>query len=108
MRRREFITLFGGGAVAWPRGAWAQQRAKKIPRIGIIDDGPIWEPFRRAFRDAGYVEGQTIDFEYRRGDGDPRRPLLSQSGHQLDTVCRSISRLYSTDHPSRADMCGVH
>jgi len=73
MRRREFITLIAGSAAAWPLAAHAQQRGKKIPRVGIIDDGPIWEPFRMAFREAGYVEGQTIAFEYRRSDGDPRR-----------------------------------
>ena len=66
MKRREFIALLGGAAAPAfvPHIARAQQRPSKIPRIGIIDDGPIWEPFRQAFRDAGYVEGKTIAFEY--------------------------------------------
>jgi len=52
VNRREFMTLLGGAAAAWPRGAWAQQ-ATKIPRINIIDDAP-------RLRDLGYLEGQNI------------------------------------------------
>jgi putative tryptophan/tyrosine transport system substrate-binding protein len=64
MIRREFITLLGGTAVAWPLVARAQQSAK-IPRIGIIDDSPIWDAFRQGLRDLGYLEGQNVAFEYR-------------------------------------------
>src|SRR5215813_493274 len=72
MRRREFITLIGGAA-AWPAGAFAQQRPPKIPRIGIIDDAPIWDHFRRGLQEAGYVEGRDITIEYRSSDGEPSR-----------------------------------
>ena len=58
MRRREFITLLGGVTV-WPIGARAQQGAK-IPRIGIVDDAPMWQTFRQTLRELGYVEGQTV------------------------------------------------
>jgi putative tryptophan/tyrosine transport system substrate-binding protein len=58
MRRREFITLLGGAAAAWPLAARAQRPAK-IARVGIIDDAPIWDPFRQGLREAGYVEGQS-------------------------------------------------
>ena len=71
MRRREFITLLGGAA-AWPLAAHAQQLVK-IPRIGIIDDAPIWDHFRRGLRDAGYLERREIAFEYRSADGQPER-----------------------------------
>ena len=83
MRRREFIALLGGAvAPAFvPHIACAQQRPSKIPRIGIIDDGPIWEPFRRAMRQNGYVEGQTVAFDYRRADGDPGRLVRVVAGH---------------------------
>jgi putative ABC transport system substrate-binding protein len=76
MRRREFIALLGGTATAslvWPRATRAQQRGKKIPRIGIIDDAPIWQHFREALRQAGFVEGQSIAYEYRTAAGDPAR-----------------------------------
>jgi len=52
VRRREFITLLGGAA-AWPLAARGQQQGK-IPRIGIIDDSPMWDAFRQGLRDLGY------------------------------------------------------
>src|SRR6266852_1292183 len=72
MRRRELISLLGGAAVAWPLSARAQQVAK-IPRIGIIDDSPMWNAFRQGLRDLGYLEGQNIAFEYRYAGGLPDR-----------------------------------
>ena len=72
MKRREFIALVGGAA-AWPLAAHAQQRGGTIPRIGIIDDGPIWQPFKDGLREAGYVVGQTIAFETRTANGNPER-----------------------------------
>jgi len=71
-RRRAFITLLGGAAAAWPLAARAQQ-AGKIPRIGIIDDSPIWNAFRHGLRDLGYLEGQNIVFDYRYAGGLPDR-----------------------------------
>jgi putative tryptophan/tyrosine transport system substrate-binding protein len=70
MRRRELIRLLGGAAVAWPLAAHAQP---KMPRIGIIDDSPIWNAFRQGLRDLGYVEGKSIAFEYRYAGGLPDR-----------------------------------
>ena len=72
MRRRAFITLLGGAVAAWPLAARAQQ-AGKIPRIGIIDDSPIWNAFRHGLRDLGYLEGQNIVFDYRYAGGLPDR-----------------------------------
>src|SRR5262244_4117252 len=71
MRRREFVSLLGAVA-AWPSGARAQQGAK-IPRIGIVDDAPMWQTFRQALRELGYVEGQTVNYEYRYSEGVPDR-----------------------------------
>jgi putative ABC transport system substrate-binding protein len=70
--RREFLTLLGGAAATWPLAARAQQQGR-IPRIGIIDDTPMWDAFRQGLRDLGYLEGQNIAFEYRRADGAPER-----------------------------------
>jgi putative ABC transport system substrate-binding protein len=72
MKRREFITLLGGAAVAWPLAARAQQGAK-MPRIGIVDDTPMWQTFRQALRELGYIEGETVNYEYRYSEGAPDR-----------------------------------
>jgi putative ABC transport system substrate-binding protein len=75
VKRREFIALVGGGGllltvkVRRARG----QHPTKIPRIGILDDTPMWQPFRQALRELGYVEGQNIAYEYRYGEGAPDR-----------------------------------
>ena len=72
LRRRQFIALLGGAATAWPLAARAQQPAR-VPRIGIIDDAPMWHSFRRALRELGYVEGQSVNYEYRYSEGVPDR-----------------------------------
>jgi putative ABC transport system substrate-binding protein len=71
MKRREFITLLGGAAVAWPLAARA---AGKLYRIGFLWDTPaVWpdalEGFRRGLRDLGWIEGQNIAIEYRWAEG---------------------------------------
>ena len=73
IQRREFIALVGSSSMlltAKVRRARAQQSAK-IPRIGIIDDSPMWNAFRHGLRDLGYLEGQNIAFDYAYGDGVP-------------------------------------
>jgi putative ABC transport system substrate-binding protein len=79
MKRREFITLLGGAAAVWPVAAYAQQPAR-VPRIGIIDDAPMWHSFRQALRELGYVEGQSINYEYRNSEGLPDRLAAAVSG----------------------------
>ena len=59
MRRREFITLLGGAAAAWPLASSAAP-VGQIPRLGVIDDGPNWDHFRQGLREFGYVVGQNV------------------------------------------------
>ena len=63
MRRREFITLLGGGAATWPLAARAQQ-TKKTPRIGVLWPNPpaTFDFMRQGLKDFGYVEGQKFQF----------------------------------------------
>jgi putative ABC transport system substrate-binding protein len=79
MRRREFITLAGGAAVAWPDAILAQQleRMKKLPVIGILNSGtpsqlsgPLRDAFGRGLRENGYVVGENLIIEQRFWQGD--------------------------------------
>jgi len=94
VKRRHFITLLGGAA-AWPLAAHAQQQGK-IPRIGIIDDAPMWNAFRQGLRDLGYLEGQNIAFEYRTADGVPER--LAEAA--TDLVRRPVDIIVTYGTPS--------
>ena len=51
----------------------ARAQPARVPRIGIVDDAPMWHSFRQALREFGYVEGQSIDYEYRYSEGVPGR-----------------------------------
>jgi putative tryptophan/tyrosine transport system substrate-binding protein len=77
LKRREFITLLGGAAVTWPLAARAQQRGRKMALIGIIDDAPIWNHFRKGLRDLGYIEGENIEIQYQTAHGEPARLLAA-------------------------------
>jgi putative ABC transport system substrate-binding protein len=77
MRRRQFITLLGGAAVAWPRTTMAQQTS--IPTVGFLGTGSSsgWQPWVAAFvhrlNELGWIDGRTITIEYRWGEGRRER-----------------------------------
>jgi putative tryptophan/tyrosine transport system substrate-binding protein len=82
MRRREFITLLGGAAVAWPLAAHAQQPDK--PVVGFLRGGSPAErahviaAFRQGLGAAGYVEGQNLIVEYHWADDElDRLPAMA-------------------------------
>lgn len=78
MKRREFITLLGGVAAAWPLGARAQ-RAAKTARIGFLGADTQsgvesrLERFRAGLRDLGYVEGDNVLIDFRWAEGNYAR-----------------------------------
>jgi len=78
MRRREFITLLGGAAAAWPLAATAQQ-VPAPPTIGFLGQStPVVESqrlaaFLKRLRELGWIEGRTVAIEYAWGEGSSER-----------------------------------
>jgi putative ABC transport system substrate-binding protein len=103
MKRREFITFLGSGAVAWPIAAHTQQ--PMTPVIGYLNTtspektNPAYLPaFRQGLAEFGFVEGQNVTIEYRWADNDfDRLPTLA-----ADLVRRQVTVITATGGPLAA------
>jgi putative ABC transport system substrate-binding protein len=100
MNRREFITLLGGAAAAWPLGTHARQAA--MPVVGVLvsrgagDDLHLLAAFRQGLNDVGYVEGQNTAVEYRFAEGQyDRLPALA-----ADLVRRQVAVIVALGSPA--------
>ena len=80
LKRREFITLLGGAAAAWPLAAHAEQR-DRVRRVGVLMALDANDPqgqselrsLRQGFQELGWIEGRNLQFEFQWAGGEPHR-----------------------------------
>ena len=95
LRRREFITLLGGAAAAWPVSTRAQQPGERVRSVGVLagaaaegdsDAQALQGVFRQALQQLGWTEGRNVRYEYR-----------SRSGGHVDLARRNAAELVALD-----------
>jgi hypothetical protein len=101
LRRREFITLLGGAAAAWPLSARAEQAG--MPVIGFLRSASLGDAtlrvteFRRGLNETGYIEGQNVAIEYHSAENRPDRlqAIVADLVHRpvAVIVCNGIAAL---------------
>jgi putative tryptophan/tyrosine transport system substrate-binding protein len=102
MRRRDFITLLGSGAVTWPLAARAQQSG--LPVIGFLNPSSLEArreyvaAFHQGLAEAGYAEGRNVRIEYRWAEGqNDRLPFMA-----ANLVQQQVSVIVATDGTATA------
>jgi putative ABC transport system substrate-binding protein len=100
MRRREFITVLGGAAAAWPFAASGQQAAK-VYTVGVLalaapSPDRLLAALRRGLSESGYTEGRNLRIEIRTADAKP--DLLAKNAAELVRY-RSTSLSHSSHRP---------
>ena len=100
LKRREFMTLLGGAAAAWPLAARAQQQP--LPVIGYFSgrspeaEVPIRMPFLKALETTGFEAGRNVAIEYRFAEGQQKRlPVIA-----AEFVRQQVTMLVVTDQGS--------
>ena len=106
--RREFITLLGGAAAAWPLAARAQQR-ERMRRIGVLMSMAADDPegqariaaFLQGLQELGWVDGRNVQIDIAVGNGDAERSRR----HAAELVALAPDVILATTWPDRRGRC---